>query len=118
MKKSEKDNYVVTNEVFVVSYDVYGYESDIQSFLFSTSQVDERKVALLRNEYEYEKQCVENVCSDVFVESLSEVEPFEEWVMKKGIWCSKVVQIRVKPKKYGQHEDYDSMNLETHKAFS
>lgn len=113
--KKEVNNLVSPKEVFVVSYDVFGYQSDIESFLFLASQIDEREASQLRDEYE--KEMADLICSVPFEEPIPETKPFETWLFEKGIWCSKVRQIRVQPMIEGHAKNYDSICLETKTAF-
>jgi len=101
-------NILLNESVFAVSYDVYGYENEIETYLFSEQQVDKEKTCQLREDFEMimTNQCNEE--TDKEGVSLS----FKEWVEEKGIWCEKISQYRVEPTEVGQSKDYSIISLD------
>lgn len=98
-----------TGSFLVVSYDVEGYEREIETYLFNPNEVDKKKACELRNEYE---NLLTIDCSNRDVHENGNERSFEEWVNDKGIMCLKVTQYRVEPLEAGSTE-YDAYCMES-----
>lgn len=99
---------VKVNDIFVVSYDVFGFESEIETYLFLSNESTKKSTTELREEYERIRtlQCEEHT-----VENDSYQISFEDWIKQQGLWCKKLVQFRVEPLEKGVSKDYDSYNI-------
>lgn len=111
MKKQNESSSVMNQaeSLLVVSYDVHGYEREIETYLFNATQVSKEQTCSLRETYEslLSLDC-EN--RDVFDEGTD--ISFEEWVKQQGIWCKKIRQYRVEPIEIGQSNQYNAYCLE------
>ena len=92
--------------ILVVSYDIYGDEREIETYLFESKSVTKETACALRQTYE---ALVNDDCkNDVQVFEVS----FEDWVFQQGIWCIKVTQYRVEPVERGINTEYNALCIE------
>ena len=97
-------------DVLVVSYDIYGNEREIETYLFDKTKMDKKKASDLREEYE--STLVEEYQDEQGNWQTVDKKPFELWVQTKGYYCKKVDQIRVEPVESGVNSGYNGYMME------
>lgn len=98
------------DNVFAVSYDVYGYGNEIETYLFLSGELSSKQTCELREKFE---TALNNALkTEIMNCGKCDYPSFESWVRKQGYWCKKVPQFRVEPTKVGTSKDYCVFDLE------
>ena len=95
--------------LLVISYDVYGNDREIETYIFDSATMTKEKACQLRESYE---SLLTEDCEKRGVHDEGFMHSFEEWVFEQGIWCIKVNQYRVEPLEMGSAKEYNVYCLE------